>query len=149
MKQAPWADQPRSELHNVAYLFDIDGTLAVRGERSPYDWSRVGEDTPNVPVIAIARHLAHYHRIVCVSGRDESCRFQTDIWLRTHLGMYDGLFMRPLRDNRADHVIKRELYENKIAPTFTITGVFDDRDQCVRLWRELGFTCFQVGEGAF
>ena len=32
------------------YIFDIDGTLATMGNRSPYDWSKVGVDTVNESV---------------------------------------------------------------------------------------------------
>jgi hypothetical protein len=30
-----------------------------------------------------------------------------------------------------------------------IKGVFDDRNQVVKMWREKGLTCFQVAEGNF
>ena len=48
-----------------AVIVDIDGTLALRtGDRSPFDWHRVGEDTPNPPVIELVQliHAAGRHR---------------------------------------------------------------------------------------
>ena len=40
-----------------AILVDIDGTVALMGARSPYDWHRVGEDTPNQAVIEAVRAM--------------------------------------------------------------------------------------------
>src|SRR5687767_6710283 len=42
-----------------AVLVDIDGTVAVMCDRSPYDESLVGDDTPNEPVVAAVRALAN------------------------------------------------------------------------------------------
>src|SRR5262249_50841178 len=57
-----------------AFLVDIDGTVAVMGDRSPYDEGRVSEDTPNEPVIRVVRalHRAGYHILFC-SGRTDAC----------------------------------------------------------------------------
>ena len=30
-----------------------------------------------------------------------------------------------------------------------VLGVFEDRDRVVKMWRDLGITCFQVAEGDF
>ena len=30
------------------WIVDIDGTVAIMGDRSPFDWARVGEDLPNI-----------------------------------------------------------------------------------------------------
>lgn len=57
-----------------AAVFDIDGTLALRGERRPFDWSRVGEDLPNEPIVELALRLRMTMEIIYLSGRDESCR---------------------------------------------------------------------------
>ena len=40
-----------------AALFDVDGTLALRGDRDPYDWSSADFDKPNAPVIATLQAL--------------------------------------------------------------------------------------------
>lgn len=41
-------DRPR------AWIFDVDGTLALIGDRSPYDMRNVSIDTPNHPVVVAA-----------------------------------------------------------------------------------------------
>lgn len=46
-----------AEVKPKVWLVDIDGTVALRGERGPFDWDRVGEDKPNGPVIAVVRAL--------------------------------------------------------------------------------------------
>ena len=50
----------RDPILRSAVLCDIDGTVALRGDRSPYDTMRVSEDQPNDDVIdhtrAVSRH---------------------------------------------------------------------------------------------
>jgi hypothetical protein len=134
------------------WLVDIDGTLALRGERSPYDWDRVGEDLPNVPVVVVVQALFQAgHRIAYLSGRKECCRRQTEIWLSVHVGHWErteGLWMRADHDNRPDVRVKREIYRRHFAH-LDITGVIDDRKPVVAMWRSLGLTVLQVAEGDF
>lgn len=142
---APPSDAPE------VVLVDIDGTVALLGDRSPYDMSRVGEDKPNPAVIAAVRamHGAGYG-VVFISGRDESARAETEAWLDRHVAVpYLALYMRPVKDSRKDSVVKREIFEREIRDRYRVVGVFDDRMQVVRMWRELGLTVFQVAEGDF
>lgn len=62
--------------------------------------------------------------------------------------MCNELLMRPKKDNRKDSVIKKELFD-KIKDKYNIQYVFDDRDQVVEMWRELGLTCLKVADGNF
>jgi hypothetical protein len=140
----------------VAWIVDIDGTLALRGDRSPYDWAKVGMDPPNKPVITVARALAARSSLIYMSGRMEQCREQTRQWLHTFvckdpLCMCAApLLMRKDGDNRPDQIIKRELYERHVQGIYEVEGVLDDRDRVVRMWREdLGLTCLQVAYGDF
>ncbi len=57
--------------------------------------------------------------------------------------------MRAAHDDRADAVIKREIYDKEIGPRFDVLCVLDDRDQVVRMWRGLGLVCLQVAPGDF
>lgn len=145
IEYAPPSDAPE------IVLVDIDGTVALTGNRSPYDMSRVGEDKPNRAVIAAVRamHAARYGVVFC-SGRNESARAETEAWLDRHVGVpYLALYMRPVKDSRKDTVVKREIFEREIRDRYRVIGVFDDRMQVVRMWRELGLTVFQVAEGDF
>jgi predicted kinase len=135
----------------AAVLVDIDGTVALMAGRSPYEWQRVGDDKPNPAVIAAVRAMhAAGHAIVFCSGRDEVCRAETEAWLELFVGVpYEALFMRPEGDSRKDSIVKREIFDHEIRSRWRIVGVFDDRQQVVRMWRALGLTVFQVAEGDF
>ncbi|MEU4157596.1 AAA family ATPase [Actinoplanes sp. NPDC026670] len=134
-----------------AVLVDIDGTVALMSGRSPYDWGRVGEDEPNPAVITAVRAMhAAGHAIVFCSGRDAVCRPETEAWLDLFVGVpYEALFMRPEGDSRKDSIVKREIFDQEVRDRWLIVGVFDDRQQVVRMWRQLGLTVFQVAEGDF
>jgi predicted kinase len=133
-----------------AWIVDVDGTLAIMSGRSPYAWHRVGEDAPNPPVVELVRALrAAGNAIVVVSGRDGVARRATQAWLDRHEIPYDVLLMRARGDARRDSVVKREIFETLIRRNWQVRGVLDDRDQVVRMWRELGLTCAQVAPGDF
>jgi predicted kinase len=142
--------QPPSGAPEIV-LVDIDGTVALLAGRSPYDMSRVGEDEPNHAVIAAVRamHSAGYGVVFC-SGRDASARAETEAWLDRHVGVpYLGLHMRAIGDTRKDSIVKKEIFEREIRDRYHVVGVFDDRMQVVRMWRDLGLTVFQVADGDF
>lgn len=141
---------PRVHTLPTAFMFDIDGTLALMGKRSPYDWDKVDLDELNEDVADTLACLSMAgHKIIIMSGRDSVCRDKTEAWLKKHNIRYDALYMRPEGDMRKDSIIKRELYNNHVKGFYNVLGVFDDRNQVVELWRSLGLTCFQVAEGNF
>jgi predicted kinase len=134
-----------------AIIVDIDGTVALMNGRDPYDMTRVAEDRPNPAVITAVRAMhATGHHIVFCSGRTEEARVATERWLAQHVAVpYQALLMRPNGDSRKDSIVKAEIFERDIRPRWSVTGVFDDRAQVVRMWRSLGLTVFQVAEGNF
>jgi predicted kinase len=131
-------------------LCDIDGTLAEMGDRSPYEWSRVGEDRPRKAVVSLVRALVSSgKRVIAFSGRDAICRNETQQWLDEHVVPGLDLYMRTTGDNRRDSVVKHEMFHEHIAGHFNVEFVIDDRDQVTRTWRTLGLDCFQVQPGPF
>lgn len=141
---------------NDCYIFDIDGTLAIKGERSPYDWERVGEDIVNKEVIHIWNVLkksvneeGRQTKFFIVSGRDSICRPKTENWLSNNGIFPDALYMRKQGDNRKDSIVKEEIYNEYIKGRFNVRIIFDDRNQVVEMWRNLGLKVFQVDEGDF
>ena len=62
---------------------------------------------------------------------------------------YDALFMRAEGDSRRDSIVKQEIFDTDVRDRWRVVGVFDDRQQVVRMWRGLGLTVFQVAEGDF
>lgn len=134
----------------MAYLFDIDGTLAKMSGRSPYEWHRVGEDTAIDHVVQIAHALASDgYAIVFLSGRDGSCYDITSEWIRDEVMDMAYLFMRTAKDQRPDNIIKAELFDAHVRDRWNVQGVFDDRDQVVDMWRAMGIPCYQVAPGDF
>lgn len=135
------------------YICDLDGTVALMGERSPFDWKSVDKDLPNRHVVDTICKLYRNTHVVFMSGRDEVCKSESIQWIHEHLGIQKDdieLYMRPKGDYRKDSIIKKELYENHIKDKYYVIGVFDDRNQVVDLWRkEIGLTVFQVGYGDF
>lgn len=139
--------QPDWETQFEAVIFDIDNTLAIMGERSPYDGAKVYLDTLNKDV---AQALKLYYnagvQVLIVSGRDEKYRAVTEKWLTdSDVLEYDALYMRPEGDNREDSIIKYELFNKHIrGRMYKILGVFDDRHRVLRMWRKLDLTTFHV-----
>lgn len=134
-----------------AVICDIDGTVAKMSGRSPYDWKRVGEDSPVEDVLETvhAMELAGYW-VLFTSGRDAVCRSETNWWLITN---YQGtnwtLLMREEKDNRPDWIVKAEIFDKEIRDKYNVRCVFDDRNQVVSMWRKIGLTVMQVAEGEF
>lgn len=133
-----------------AIIVNIDGTVAIKGPRSPYDYTKVHLDTPNSPVVNLVRRYSKDHCILFVSGREDSCRNETVAWLKANDIPMGFLFMRKAGDKRRGSIVKREVYENEIKGGWNISFVLDDRDQVVEeCWRSLGLPTFQVNEGNF
>jgi predicted kinase len=133
-----------------AVMFDIDGTLALMKDRSPFEWSKVGQDELSEEV---ARALVLYYdagyNILILSGRDGICRKETEEWLNYYLPCSYNLWMREEGNTEKDAVIKERIFWNDIAPNFNVCCVYDDRNQVVEMWRNIGLKCFQVAEGDF
>jgi predicted kinase len=133
------------------YLVDIDGTVAHRGTRNPFDESLVHNDSPNWPVINLVRSLARNSgaKVIFLSGRTDGCWNATAEWLEKYYGAFDGLIMRPSGDTRKDSIVKSELFDEHIRDKYNVQYVFDDRNQVVEMWRSLGLTVMQVADGNF
>lgn len=136
-------------------IVDIDGTIAEMGDRSPYDWNKVSDDTPHEIIIDLvyAYNLMAGVTVKFLSGRDASCFDATYEWL-TRQFEYEvldpsNLHMRSAGDMRKDSVVKEELYRENIEGKFNVDFVLDDRNQVVEMWRSLGLRCLQVAEGDF
>jgi predicted kinase len=134
-----------------AVIVDIDGTVALMDGRGPFDEHRVHEDRPNEAVIRAVRAMhAAGNLVIFCSGRTDACYEATVEWIREHVDItYEALFMRKSGDQRKDSIIKAEIFDEHIRRNYTIVGVFDDRLQVVRKWREIGLPVFAVAEGDF
>lgn len=149
-----------------AVMCDLDGTLALIGDRSPYDATACdAKDSPNPAVAAcvMAMHAQSF-KIVFMSGRDVRYRPETERFIEKHCHVVlpDGardampyeLHMRgeddaSTQDSRKDAVVKQELFDRHVRHRFNVVFVLDDRDSVVRLWRDIGVPCFQTSYGDF
>ncbi|QIS05892.1 AAA family ATPase [Nocardia brasiliensis] len=138
-----------------AWIFDLDGTLAHMRARNPYDFSRVGEDDVDHVVRHVYETLSRDETpsgapvMIVVSGRKAMCMDLTQAWLHRHWIYADQMYMRADDDNRPDHVVKLEIFNEYIRHHYNVLGVFDDRNSVVAMWRRLGLKCFHVAEGNF
>lgn len=149
----------------TAYIFDIDGTLAHINPENPrnvYDASRAYEDLVDDAVLYLLQIIdgyaydfedgmksEHSPKIIIMSGRSEDHRKETEDWLAVQGVLAEGIFMRSSGDSRKDSVVKNELFREHVEPYYNVCGVFDDRQQVVDMWRQIGLKCFQVQEGDF
>lgn len=129
---------------------DMDGTLTLGPKnRSPYDWSKVGNDDINLGVSHLLDgvELINYCKVFIFSGRDSVCRPETEEWLKKNCIDYDELYMRKENDNRSDEIIKAELIEEYIRDKYNVLIWFDDRAKVSTMLRDVyGINVAQVGD---
>lgn len=131
-----------------AYVCDLDGTLSIITDRSPYAGHLCETDVIHEPLADILSALKTCGcKIVLLSGRMEKAREATESWLREHDVDYCELIMRADKDMRADEIVKEELYREHIEPKYNVMAVFDDRPRVIRMWRRIGLLVFDCGDG--
>ena len=150
----------------IAYIFDIDGTIAdcthrlhyIEGEKKNWQafYDACKDDEPIKQTIRLLWRLHESGaQIIFITGRPEKTRKATALWLKKHVfGLYTvkpeiRLYMRSDGDYRQDKDVKEEIYKNTDWGMFRIEAVFEDRKQCVDMWRRLGLTCYQVADGDY
>lgn len=125
------------------------------------DWKSFYEacdkDEPTHQTLNIFKLLSEDNEVQIWSGRCESVRHKTELWLWDHAGCgFDSsltypqiLKMRPIGDSTPDDVLKERWLDEAIAEGKKIDFVFDDRPKVVRMWRRRGifvFNCCQHDE---
>jgi predicted kinase len=143
--------QPISYNPNLAdaIIVDMDGTLALMCDRSPFEVLKCDRDLPNQPVLETVYKWQDSTKIIVVSGRTDDGKELTERWLEQYGVKYVALYMRRVGDMRNDAVVKEEIYREHIENKYNIRFILDDRDRVVKMWRSLGLTVFQVAEGDF
>ncbi len=147
------------------YIFDLDGTLAltehrthlISGDKKEWDafFEACDKDEPNVPVIKLLRQLNFSCEVWIFSGRSDLVYGKTIAWLVKHTGLEQPalprLKMRSQGDYTPDDVLKLKWYTKFLSSDerARLVCIFDDRDKVVKMWRELGVACLQVGYGDF
>lgn len=136
-----------------AWIFDIDGTLALFDGRNPFDYDKCDADLPNKPVVDIVNNFynARYN-IIFVSGREDRCKKKTIDWLAKYTFLEkeyikNHLYMRKTGDRRKDYIVKKEMFDLYFNDKYYIEGIVDDRPQVIRMWKQLGLFVLNVGSG--
>jgi hypothetical protein len=151
-----------------AIIVDLDGTLYNCEERRKkylsdppkpdFDGFNAAAvlDEPSAWCVALVRAISmHGYEIVFVTGREETHRKSTNMWIQAHeILAHDRkqryrLLMRPAGDFRPDEEIKRELYAKYIRGEYEVLFVIDDRKKVVDMWRSLGLVALHCAEGNF
>lgn len=133
-----------------AWIFDVDGTLSLKGNRDPSEHHLSSNDEACQTARALYHSLIQNYKIIICTGRSEEYRDLTETWLAWQgFTGYDKLLMRPLDDERKDFFVKAELFINEIEPYYDVVGCIDDRDRVVAFWRGLGLVCLQIRPGNF
>lgn len=155
----------------MIYIFDLDGTLCdnrhrlhyITGDKKDYHAYHLAcvddDPLPLIKVLQAVLGLSKYFEFVpsqvrFFSGRSNIAFEQTVEWLYSvcSINQVDNtvLRMRKEGDWRQDWVIKQEwllelLQKNNASEIIA----FDDRQQCVDMYRRNGVTCCQVADGDF
>ena len=153
-------------------ICDIDGTLMNVDKRVEYakkhkkDTDRVMDwdiflnpmvmlefDTPNRDVVGVIKSLYYSdwenYNLIITSARNERHRDVTMKQLELARVDYDAMYLRDDGDMRPDDIVKEELLGKIRSDGYNPTIAFDDRNQVVNKWRELGINCYQVRSGDF
>jgi phosphoglycolate phosphatase-like HAD superfamily hydrolase len=147
-------------------IFDIDGTLADMSHRqhvldhgnyhanSAAKWAAffagIPQDKPVEPLVSLALSLYEQGvNIVLCTGRSETNREATELWLERYGVPYDALIMRATDCMRPDYIVKEEMLDRLLADGHAIWFVVDDRKSVVDMWRRRGLMCLQCAEGNF
>ena len=134
----------------------------------------LSNDTPRLAVLNLLQMLSSQWRdsseqedgpppIYFLTGRPETYRSETERWLEEHdvlqFDDYTDIAMRQKDDWRPDYQLKEELlqellrkfygdsYDENAAKQRVL--ILDDRDKVVAHFRDLGYECWQVAQGAY
>lgn len=133
-----------------AFIFDIDGTVALRGDRGIFDFDNCAVDTRCETAYTIYKALVISYPIIFLTGREDKYREATEKWLDHH-GFEEriGLHMRPTGNNDPDQEVKIQTYKTYVEPYYDIVGLIDDRQRVVDAYRAIGLTVLQIRPGDF
>lgn len=141
-----------------AVIFDINDTLSDTDHRQHLaetkQWSAfyasLKDDKPMATIDILKALYNNGYKIILLTGRPEIYKEDTVTWLCKHFVPYHELHMLPVAKQYVkDAVVKLKIYEREISPKYDVIAVFEDRKQCVDMWRKIGLLCFQPKESNF
>ena len=142
-----------------AIICDLDGTLCdsswrkhfVEGEQKNWKafYAGISADPPRYDVLKLL--LKEWSErgaaVVFVTGRGAEYNGATTEWIIRHLPTFKSadMWMRDAGDHRPDVEVKRELI-CEVMKVYNVALVFEDRPHIVKMIREMGIECVDVGE---
>lgn len=133
-----------------AIIVDLDNTLALIGDRNPYDASDCGYDKLNHVVYRLMKkYEKEGYAIVLVSGRSHDSWEETAQWLNKHNINPAMIILRGITDKQPATSFKMRAYNEYIKGGYEVELALDDSEKICRMWRSLGLTAFQVDNGDF
>ena len=128
-------------------ICDLDGTIALFGDRDPHDASTCAQDGVQASVVEILRRFNDLDGgITIVTTRDEAFRAPTIEWLEKNNIPFSRMYMRSTGDRRPDHIVKKDIYLNHILGKLNVLFVLDDRFNVCRMWYGMGLTLLRAGD---
>jgi len=107
------------------------------------NFDRFHEEGVNVPPNEWVAEQARFYKrhgfaIIIVTARMYKWRHHTAWFLALNDIPSDALFMRTNNDQRADVIIKREIYNRIVDLGYDVYRAFDDNPNVIALWDEIG-----------
>jgi hypothetical protein len=129
-----------------AIIVDLDNTLALIGERDPYDGHLCATDQVCQATELMIRGVFGNTgaAVILLTGRNEFARSATERWLYDEFIPYTDLIMRDPSDWRPSDVYKLDMLDTRILPTFEVVFALDDDPKVVRAFRDRGIVCWHV-----
>lgn len=153
------SDELNCRRENAKYIHKETGELWKADWKSFYE--ACNEDKPIKPTIKIIQQflcadgMDERFDIRIWSGRCESVREKTLIWLQDNIDIYghDTYFfdailkMRPIGDSTPDDQLKERWLDDHLARSGKVDFVFDDRKKVIDMWIRRGIFVFDVSQG--
>ncbi len=148
--------------NNTPYMIcDLDGTISDCTHRlhfintTPKNWKSfltLSEIDPPIPTISEYVRMIHASglRIIYLTARNHEYYDHSYRWLKKHdypcVDMQE-IFMRGLKDHRADVIVKEQIYQEQMLPRFgpAIAGI-DDKKSIVDMWNNSGIVGLHVDD---
>lgn len=129
----------------MAIQIDLDGTLAIFGNKNPYNRDFINDKVcvQVKSIIFLEKNINT--KIIILSGRSDKFKSITIDWLNKNDIPFDELHMRREKDNSPDTDLKEKLFKIHCLDKYYIKYIIDDRLKVVNKWKELGLFVFNVG----
>lgn len=135
----------QSEIKKQAIIIDLDKTLALIGERNPYDASDCGYDKLDHTVY---RMIMKYHKddyaVLILTGRKITFAHETMEWLDKHNVPFDMVIMRDKKETSPSPFFKMGAFTRNIKGKYDVELAIDDDERVCKMWHSLGIPTFQV-----